>query len=100
MSSAPAASERRLSVLSGQGLEEAALLRVGAMPVFVAYFKAELDGVKYAGVYTGKDRIFEIDVKNGMSDEVREKVTISSADEYELEGSRGISNLVLKFASQ
>lgn len=68
------------------------------MPVFVAYFKAELDGVKYAGVHTGKDRIFEIDVKNGMSDEVREKVTISSADEYELEGSRGISNLVLKFS--
>ena len=67
------------------------------MPVFVAYLKAELDGVSFVGPHTGKDRTFEIDVKNGMSDEVRERVTICSLDEIELEGSRGISNLVLKF---
>mmetsp|Transcript_22708 Transcript_22708/g.70212 ORF Transcript_22708/g.70212 Transcript_22708/m.70212 type:complete len:179 (-) Transcript_22708:53-589(-) len=68
------------------------------MPVFVGYVKAELDGVALAAVRTGPDAIFTIDVKNGMSDEVREGVTISRADEFELEGSRGVSNLVLRFA--
>lgn len=68
------------------------------MPVFVAYFKAELEGVSFVGIHTNKDAMFTIDVKNGMSDETRERVTISPSDEFELEGSRGVSNLVLKFA--
>jgi len=66
------------------------------MPVFVAYVKAELENV--ALLAPKVQHSWMIDVKHSSSDEERKEVTIDSTDVYELEGSRGVANLVIKFA--
>lgn len=72
------------------------------MPVFVAYLKVEdIDGVASvapASLAAGGGARFTIDVKNGMSDETRTGITIAPEDEVDIAGSRGVANLVLKFA--
>lgn len=66
------------------------------MPLFVAFVKAELEGV--ASLAPPEDVTWKIDVKHSSGDEVRSGVTICASDEVELTGSKGVANLVLKFA--
>lgn len=69
----------------------------GNMPVFVAYIKADLENVGSAAIDV-ESATLTIDVKYGQSEEVRESVTICRQDEEPLDGSRGVANLILKFA--
>lgn len=64
------------------------------MPVFVASVKCELENVEKLETLSP---VWKIDVKHGSSDEVREGVTIDATEVFELEGSRGTCNLVIKF---
>ncbi|KAJ1444960.1 hypothetical protein M885DRAFT_551376 [Pelagophyceae sp. CCMP2097] len=65
------------------------------MPVYVAYIKAELENVGLLGPMV--EHTWTIDVKDCMSDEIRKEVTIDPTDLIDLEGSRGIANLVIRF---
>lgn len=64
------------------------------MPVFVACVKADLENVERLETLS---QVWKIDVKHGSSDEVREGVTIDATEFFDLEGSRGTCNLVIKF---
>lgn len=67
------------------------------MPTFVAFMKCDLENIaSLAPKTTGS--VWVIDVKNGQSDEARTGVSIDADDEIELDGSRGVANLVIKFA--
>ena len=65
------------------------------MPVFVGYFKATLENI---GTMQPKaDNTWKIDVQNSQSTERRDGITINAEEEVELEGSRGVANLEIKF---
>ncbi|KAJ8612690.1 hypothetical protein CTAYLR_002136 [Chrysophaeum taylorii] len=66
------------------------------MPVFVLSIKVDLENVSSLAPKT--QSVWVIDAKNGQSDETRRGVTISAGDDFEIEGSRGTANLIIKFA--
>ena len=65
------------------------------MVVFVLYVKAELENI--ASIKLKEDVRWCMDVKQANSDEIREGVFVSAAEEHELTGSRGTANFVLKW---
>ena len=67
------------------------------MPVFVAFLKADLENVASLKPKT-TGSVWVMDVKNGDSNEERKGVSIDAEEEVDLEGSRGVANLVIKFA--
>jgi hypothetical protein len=64
------------------------------MPTYLLQVKADLEGVDSLTPKVGNQ--WKLDVQNDAA-EVREGITVSSSDEYELEGSRGTANFVMRF---
>ena len=64
------------------------------MPTYVLSIKAELENVE--SMLPMKDVMWKFDVVNTAA-ERKEGITVSSIDEYELTGSRGVANFVMKW---
>ena len=64
------------------------------MPVFEIQFKAELENVEFLEPI--KSNLFKFNVGNGSGEE-RNNVTVSVDDIYELEGSKGTANYIMKW---
>eukprot|EP00397_Hematodinium_sp_SG-2012_P037855 GEMP01041098.1.p1 GENE.GEMP01041098.1~~GEMP01041098.1.p1 ORF type:complete len:138 (+),score=12.08 GEMP01041098.1:129-542(+) len=65
------------------------------MTIFVLKVKAKLEGVEK--LIFPADHEWVLDVLQSGGTEERKGITISSTDEYELQGSRGTANYVMKW---
>jgi len=63
------------------------------MPVFLVEIKCELENVELT---PNDNNLWKMDVTSDSS-EVREGITVSAADEMELEGSRGTAHFIMKW---
>ena len=65
------------------------------MPLFALEVKATMESVKSLEAIKGAD--WTLDFKDPTGDEVRKDIKLNASEEEELEGSRGVANLVLSF---
>ena len=67
------------------------------MPEFILQIKAELENIKLLKPLDCVNWKFDIESSSG---ETRQNITFSPVDEIELEGSRGISNFIIKWPGE